>query len=321
MAFQTSEKSHGNWKTYLRIMRLDHWIKQLFILPGVGFAAFMLSEISFRKRIVALLLGFFSTCFIASANYVINEWLDRDFDRYHPVKKHRSIVENSADPRIVYLLYAVLTVLGLTLALPVGAPLIYMEIWLWVMGVLYNVKPIRTKDIPFVDVLTESVNNAIRLLIGWFIVTNQYWPPVSLVMGYWFAGAFLMATKRFSEYRMIQNPEIAGLYRKSFRGYSERSLLLSAFFYAMCSLLFLGIFLIKYKIEFILLMPFLIGLFCYYFLISYKEDSAAQKPEKLYHEKGLMTYVLLLIVLFLVLLRVSIPVLTCFNTTELIPIS
>ena len=309
----------ANARTYLRIMRLDHWIKQLFILPGVAFALFMLPNVSIMDKLGRLVLGFLSTCFIASANYVINEWLDRDFDRYHPVKKHRSIVENGADPKIVYLLYATLTVAGLGLAFLLGTPFVYMEIWLWVMGVLYNVKPFRTKDIPFVDVLTESINNAIRLLIGWFIVTSDFLPPISLVLGYWFGGAFLMATKRFSEYRMINNPEIAGLYRKSFRGYTEKSLLLSSFFYAMCSTMFLGILLIKYNVNLIILMPFLIGLFCYYFLLSFKEDSAAQKPEKLFKEKGLMLYVALLLVLFFVLLRVRIPFLDMFNATDLIP--
>ena len=307
-------------KTYVRIMRLDHWIKQLFILPGVAFAFFMLPSTSLRQKLIPLVLGFLSTCYIASANYVINEWLDREFDRYHPVKKHRSIVENGANPKIVYTLYALLTVIGLGLGLAVGTPFVYMELWLWVMGILYNVRPVRTKDIPFVDVLTESVNNAIRLLIGWFIITDAFLPPVSLVLGYWFTGAFLMATKRFSEYRMIGDPQQAGLYRKSFRRYSEKSLLLSSFFYAMCSTMFLGIFLIKYNVNLIQFMPFLIGLFCYYFLLSFKEDSAAQKPEKLFREKGLMAYVFFLLLLFLLLLRIHIPYLSPFTTMELIPL-
>ena len=307
-------------KKYIRIMRPDHWIKQLFILPGVAFALFMIPTAGIRSRLTQLILGFISTCLIASANYVINEWLDREFDRYHPVKKHRSVVEQGADPRVVYGMYAVLTAAGFIIGWIVGTPFVYMEIWLWVMGILYNVKPVRTKDIPFVDVLTESVNNAIRLLIGWFIITDAFLPPVSLVLGYWFTGAFLMATKRFSEYRMIGDPQQAGLYRKSFRQYSEKSLLLSSFFYAMCSTMFLGIFLIKYNVNLILFMPFLIGLFCYYFLLSFKEDSAAQKPEKLFREKGLMAYVLFLLLLFLLLLRIHIPYLSPFTTMELIPL-
>ena len=31
-------------------MRLDHWIKQLFILPGIGFALFMLPDTNIREE-------------------------------------------------------------------------------------------------------------------------------------------------------------------------------------------------------------------------------------------------------------------------------
>ena len=88
----------------------------------------------------------------------------------------------------------------------------------------------------------------------------------------------------------------------------------------MCSTMFLGIFLIKYDVNMMLLMPLLMSLFCYYFSISYKKDSAAQKPEKLYREKGLMAYVLLLIALFFLLLPVDIPLLDSLYSNSLIPI-
>ncbi|SFC76867.1 UbiA family prenyltransferase [Butyrivibrio sp. YAB3001] len=294
-------------KKYIRIMRIDHWVKQLFILPGVAFAELLIKSYP-HDFVFRLIFVFLSTCFIASANYVINEWLDAEFDRFHPIKKHRSVVENDVKKSVVYAMYAALTIAGIVCAWVSGAKnAVWMEIFLWVMGILYNVKPIRTKDIPVVDVLSESVNNAIRLLIGWFIVTDVFFPPVSIVLGYWFGGAFLMDVKRFSEYKMISDKSTASLYRKSFKFYDERVLLCMACFYAMISSLFTGIFLIKYRVEFIILMPVMIGLFCYYLFISFKEDSAAQAPEKLYKEKGLMLFVLIVIILFLILLYTDIP--------------
>lgn len=299
-------------------MRIDHWIKQFFIMPGVLFAVILL-DVPFHKELaLRILLGFIATCFTASANYVINEWLDAGFDKYHPIKKHRAVVENHMDPRIVYSLYGLLTICGFLLAIPGRMPFFLMIVWLWVMGILYNVKPFRTKDIVYVDVLTESINNAIRLLLGWFIVTDCYFPPISIVIGYWMTGAFLMATKRYSEYRMINDPATASLYRKSFAGYSEKSLLLSAFFYAMSANLFIGIFLIKYRIELVIFMPFLMGLFCYYFNIAFKHDSAVQNPEKLYREKGLILFVLFLCILFVLLMLVRIPILSGLVDNELI---
>lgn len=307
-------------RKYIKIMRLDHWIKQLFILPGLV-AAMLLTGTPFSPELFGrLCAGFFATCFIASANYVINEWLDAEFDKYHPTKKYRSVVSEGVDARIVWLLWGSLSVLGFALSLLVNVPFLFMSIWLWLMGLLYNVKPIRTKDVPVLDVLSESINNAIRLLMGWFIASGSTIPPSSLLLGYWMAGAFLMATKRFAEYRMINDKTLAGLYRKSFKYYTEKSLLLTSFFYAMCSVFFIGIFLIKYRIELVLLMPILIGLFSYYFYLSFAQDSAVQKPEKLFHEKGLMLYVLVFTVLFVILMIVDIPQLSVLTDSTILPI-
>ena len=81
---------------------------------------------------------------------------------------------------------------------------------------------------------------------------------------------------------------------------------------------FVGIFLVKYRVELILAVPFLCGLYCLYLNMSYKEDSAVQKPEQLYRERGLMVYILFLIVLFALLLIVDIPFLSIFVDTNLL---
>ena len=117
---------------------------------------------------------------------------------------------------------------------------------------------------------------------------------------------------------MIDDPDVAARYRKSFQFYTEKSLLISAFFYAMCAVFFLGIFLIKYRIELVLIVPFLMGLFCYYFWLSFKEDSAVQKPEKLYHERYLMMYCAFMVVLFVALMAVDLPALKVLTDMALI---
>lgn len=305
---------------YISIMRLDHWIKQIFIAPG-WIAAFVLLGSSPSLEVFAsTVLSFLSTCFIASANYTINEWLDADTDRYHPFKKHRSAVKHHLNYQLVYLQYDILAAIGLLLASCVHPWLLIMELWLLIMGILYNVCHIRLKDLPYLDVLSESVNNAIRFLIGWFTISTCYFPPLSIVIGYWLAGAFLMATKRYAEYQIIQDAELAGKYRKSFRFYTPQSLLLSAFFYAMSSVFFIGIFLVKYRLELLLFLPAFIGLFCYYFHLAFLPDSPAQKPEKLFHEKGLMGYVTFLLILFSVLMFVHLPFLEHLSSNELLVI-
>lgn len=189
---------------------------------------------------------------------------------------------------------------------------------LWVMGIAYNVKPVRTKDVVLLDVLSESLNNALRFLLGWFVVCEGLLPPCSIILGYWFAGSYLMAIKRFAEYRMIGDKETAGLYRKSFKYYNEPLLLTSACFYAFLSIFLIGVFLIKYRIELLLFIPFMIGLYCGYLYLAYEEDSCVQKPEKLYREKKLLLYSAMLIALFGVLLFCDFEWLNIFTNNNLI---
>lgn len=305
------KKETKQFKNYLKIARLDHWIKQLFIAPGIVFAIFLLEYkvIDTMSLILNITWGFLATSFIASANYIINEWLDAEFDKYHPTKKDRPVVAANLKTKYIILEYIIFTILGLICGYMASNLVLLMVGLLWIMGIVYNVKPLRSKEIPYVDVLSESINNAIRLLIGWFIVSTNYIPPISIVIGYWMGGAFLMAAKRFAEYRMINNPDQAGLYRKSFKYYTENSLLISAFFYAMLSVFFSGIFMLKYRIELLLAIPALCGLFCIYFNLSFKYDSSAQKPEKLFKEKGLLLYIVCFIILTSILMFVKIPIL------------
>lgn len=286
-------------KKYLKIARIDHWIKQLFIIPGIVVGLFLtdvsMADINWLKFI----LGFLGVSCIASANYVINEWLDAPYDKFHPTKKNRPVVTENMSFKWVLVEYFAFIIAGLGLSYLVNRWFLITSAVLLIMGFFYNVKPFRTKDIPFVDVLSESINNMLRLLMGWFIITDAWLPPSSILIGYWMAGAFLMATKRFAEYRMINDKEMAGLYRRSFKYYTEKSLLASALFYALISTFCIGVFMVKYRIEYIVTTPVLFFLYSYYLAMSLDEDSAVQKPEKLYREKNLMILVAIFVIVFL----------------------
>ncbi len=286
-------------KKYLKIARIDHWIKQLFILPGLVVAVLITDVAWSDLNLFKFIFGFMGTCFIASANYVINEWLDAPYDKFHPTKKNRPVVTENMSFKWVLVEYITLIILGLFFSWLVNTLFLITVIVLLVMGFLYNVKPFRTKDIPFIDVLSESVNNMLRFMMGWFIATGDSIPPSSVLIGYWMAGAFLMATKRFAEYRMIGDKQQAGLYRRSFKYYTEKSLLASALFYALTSTFCLGVFLIKYRIEYLVATPWLFVLFSYYLAMSLDDDSSVQKPEKLYKERKLMLLVLAFVVIVL----------------------
>jgi decaprenyl-phosphate phosphoribosyltransferase len=302
---------------YVQIARPDHWIKNIFVIPGAA-AAIAVAPNTGAIGVLVPVLVLVAVCLLASANYTINEFLDARYDRFHPHKSGRPGALGLLDGRLVLLQYLLLAAGGLALGMQVNRPFAAAGFSLLVMGILYNVPPLRTKDKAYLDVLSESVNNPIRFLLGWFAVTGETLPPASALLAYWMGGAFLMAIKRYSEYRGIGDPARAALYRRSFGRYSEQSLLLSGFFFALCSAFFAAIFLIKYRIEFLLLFPLLATLFTWYVAIGLKRDSAAQAPEKLHREFAFLGFAALIFLAAAALFFIDLPFLRVLMEPHLI---
>jgi len=299
------------WIPYVQIARPDHWFKNVLMLPGTMVAIVLLPSFSATLRLLPWVgVAFAAACLAASANYVINEYLDAEFDRHHPTKRTRPCAAGLIRGQYVVLEYGALASLGLGLAALVGLQFLLVTVGLLVMGLVYNVRPARTKDRPYLDVLSESVNNPLRFLLGWSVVLGNQLPPSSILITYWMGGAFLMGIKRYAEYRSIGDCRVAGRYRRSLQFYSEKSLLLSSFFYALVSSFFLGIFLIKYRIEFLLTAPAFALLFTWYLGIGMREESPAQAPERLFREWRFAAFAVALVVLVGVLFYLDVPWLT-----------
>lgn len=291
---------------YIAIARPSHWFKNIFVIPGLILGILVLGEIP-EGIFLKILLATLSVCLITSANYTINEWLDAEFDKFHPLKKGRPSVLGHITFKFVILQYITLSVLGMLIAYYVSTAYLMISFTLLYMGIMYNVLPFRTKELAYLDVLSESLNNPIRLLLGWFIVIGSTLPPSSLLIAYWMGGAFLMATKRYAELRLIANKSVAELYRKSFRYYTENNLLVSILFYAMVFSFFFGVFMIKYRIEFLISFPLFAILFAWYLKLGMNKDSVAQRPEKLFKEKAFMGYCLFLVCAIVTLYFIDIP--------------
>jgi len=294
-------------RPYVQIARVDHWFKNAFMGLGVLLAVFYRPELFTWANMPPLAIALVATCLIASSNYVLNEILDAPTDLAHPQKRFRPIPSGRVRLSIAYAEWLLLGAVGLRLALAVNWYFALSAFALWMMGIVYNVPPVRTKEWPYVDVLSESVNNAIRLMLGWFALITTQVPPLSLTISYWMLGAFFMAAKRYAEYRHIGDPGVAARYRKSFRYYTEENLLVSIVFYATACALFAGVFIVRYHLELILFAPVAAGVFAYYLSIGMQRDSPVQNPEKLYRERGFFAYMVFATVLFVALMFTSIP--------------
>ncbi len=291
---------------HLHLFRLDHSVKQIFVIPGIVIAVSLAGVALDSALLVRALLGLAAVIAVASSNYVLNELLDAPFDRLHPTKRTRPAACFSVSIPAAYAQWLVTAAAGFALALAVSKPLFFSVLGLWVMGCLYNIPPIRTKDIPYIDVVSESINNPIRFCVGWYIVTSAVLPPVSLLIAYWMLGAYFMALKRFSEYRQIGR-DSAVKYRRSFAFYTEQSLLVSVLFYAAAAMLFFGAFIMRYRMEMVFSFPFVALLMADYFKLSFVEDSPVQNPEKLYREPRIMALLVVCSIVLTVMLYVRLP--------------
>lgn len=318
----TMERRSARFRDYLSLARFDHISKHVFVIPGL-ILAYALREPSLLDAPQRLVIGFAVAIAIASANYVINEWLDREFDAHHPSKHHRKAVSLQLSPALVYLEYAIFAATGLLLAAFMGQSFFVCALVFLASGVVYNVQPLRSKDRPFLDVISESINNPIRLTLGWLMMDPTSMPPISLLLAYWTGGAFLMGSKRLSEYRditAIVGIETLTRYRKSFAGYTAESLIVSCLTYAMLSSFFLGVFLIKYRVEYVLAFPFITGLFGCYLWLSMLPDSIAQRPERMFRSRRLMTMLAVNVCVLLVVTFIDVPRLTTLTNRSFTPV-
>ena len=309
-------KGRATLSGHVQIARIDHWFKNVFVLPGI------VAAIGVDPRHVApnlafrIVVGIFATCLVASSNYVINEVLDAPSDLSHPVKKNRPVPSGKVNISLAYVQWLALVAAGLALGTLISIPFTITLSTLWVMGCIYNIRPIRSKDLPYVDVLSEAVNNPIRMLAGWFIAGTASVAPASLLLSYWMIGCYFMAMKRFAEFRDIDDQPRAAAYRKSFAYYTEERLLVSIMFYGSAAMLFLGAFAFRYRLELVLAFPLVSLVMAIYLLLAFRPNSAVQRPEGLYKEPALMASVVACAVVISIALFVDLPLLQrVFNPT------
>jgi decaprenyl-phosphate phosphoribosyltransferase len=309
-------RSLTSWRTvgaHLRIARIDHWVKNVFVLPGIVVALTLhrlpLTWELVRKSVVGLL----AVGLIASSNYVINELCDAPFDRFHPLKRNRPVPSGAVIIPLAYAQWVLLGIAGLLLSWKLSPWFAWNMLVLLIMGCAYNLRPVRTKDIPYLDVLTEAINNPLRLLAGWLIVSSTF-PPVSLLLSYWLIGCYFMALKRFAEYRHLKEDESLSNYRKSLAFFTPELLLFTVVFYASSAMLFFGAFLMRYRLELVLSFPLIAVVMAIYFSLAFKHDSPAEHPEKLYRERKLMLAVVSCAAVMMLCMVVDMPWINSFFT-------
>lgn len=162
--FQSSSPSLITW---LRSIRLLHWIKNLLVLLPV-LLAHRLDAAAWRSSVVGFLL--FGGC--ASGLYILNDLLDLHSDRLHPSKNRRPFAAGEF-PLWVGIIESTLLV-GVSLIISFFVDLRFAAA-LSIYAVLTVAYSWKLKKIPLLDVFTLSSFYAIRIWAGGFISST----PVS----------------------------------------------------------------------------------------------------------------------------------------------
>lgn len=295
------------FKTLIDVFRPLRWYRNAFMLAAVILAIKILN-ISIRTIfsfpfIYPILVAFAGLCLVASGNYGINEVLDLETDKHHPEKKNRAIPSGRISPVFVICISVVLYAGGLLLVSTINNYMLFISLaLLLVSGILYNAKPFRFKDKPYLDFIFEAVNNPIRLMVGWYAVAQpSNLVPASIVSGFWFLGIFLMAAKRFGEIRFIQDKEKAAKYRNSFKYYNEEKLLFSMIAAAMSFSFMLGALSFKYSVDLLVALPFMVSWIIWFFHLAYQQNTIVKDPERIFEKKGFLSFTFLTLLVFMYL--------------------
>ncbi|MBQ3804999.1 MAG: UbiA prenyltransferase family protein [Prevotella sp.] len=97
----------------IKLMRPSHWVKNVFIFMPVFFGHEMLNT----QLLANSALMFLSFCFIASAVYCLNDMIDLEADRRHPVKCKRPIASGAVSTGLATMLMLALTALSFAVLL------------------------------------------------------------------------------------------------------------------------------------------------------------------------------------------------------------
>src|SRR5690606_34665030 len=92
----------------LRSLRPKQWVKNVLVFAA-PVAAGMIDD---RSTLLHTLAAFACFCAAASATYLLNDAVDVEADRRHPVKRHRPIAAGSVPVGLAFGLAIVLLVVG-----------------------------------------------------------------------------------------------------------------------------------------------------------------------------------------------------------------
>lgn len=152
------EKSHRNFRVWLRLLRVHQWAKNALV-----FVPLFLAQKFDVASIFSAVGAFFTFSFFASSIYIANDLVDIEDDRKHPIKNRRPLAAGT-----VSILRGLVVGVGLLLAGLTLATLIQPLLALVMLGyvVLTTAYTIVLKRKMLIDIIVLASFYTLRILSG-----------------------------------------------------------------------------------------------------------------------------------------------------------
>lgn len=177
-------------KLYFEAGRYNQWIKNFVVFTSALFTGHLLDTTVFLKSLFA----FFIMCLLSSSSYMLNDLLDYQNDKKHPLKKLRPIPSGKIKKNEASFLVFLLSSTGLMLSLFYSLPFFLVCFAFLFIHFLYS---LFLKNYPLYDIFSISLSFVLRALAG--EVATGFHIPIWLILTIFFLSLFMATVKRHAE--------------------------------------------------------------------------------------------------------------------------
>ncbi|MCK5476472.1 MAG: UbiA prenyltransferase family protein [Candidatus Aenigmarchaeota archaeon] len=195
---------------YLQLLRPHQWYKNLVIFIGLVFSQNLFNI----EYLIITSIGFIVLCSISGANYIINDIVDLEKDRKHPVKKKRPIASGEINKTNAVIFAVLLIIFSFSVSFWINFNFGLIVLSLFLLTQTYS---FFLKKVCFLDVLLISMNFVLRAVAGAIIISVRVSPW--LIMSCFFVALFLALGKRKAELNLRINSSAQT--RESLRIYTK----------------------------------------------------------------------------------------------------
>ena len=196
------------FKNIIILLRIPHWIKNIFLFVPLVFSKNLFNEIYLIDTLLAFVLFNFAT----SCVYVFNDIMDAEDDKQHPLKKYRPIASGNISKRLAWLIFAILLIVVSIWLTSFNLKFIFIVIAYIVLNILYSM---FFKKIVLVDIFIIAAGFMLRILAGAYAI--DVFVSSWLILTTLFVSLFLAVLKRRSELQLVNDKVVA---RKVLNEYS-----------------------------------------------------------------------------------------------------